>query len=282
MKRGIFSRVVLIIILAYLFFPIIATLLFSLATKWSTTILPEGYTLSYYQQLFNSPEFIQALLRTIFVSFATIILSILIIIPSMYLAIVYYPRLEKLFEFLSILPFAMPGVILAIGLIQMYSKGPLRISNTPWILIGSYFVLILPFMYQATKNSFRTINVKALTEAALMLGCGKLETFVKIIFPNVLRGVVSAALISVSVLFGEFVLANLLVGDNYETIQIYLYKLQKVDGHTANALVASYFLVILLMSLVLIWLAFRSEEKAQKRGRKLRTGDRKSKEVIGA
>ena len=274
MKRGIVSKLVLVIIFAYLFFPILATLLFSVATRWSTTILPEGYTLSYYKLLFSSPEFMQALLRTVNVSFATIILSILIIIPSMYLAIVYYPRLEKLFELLSILPFAMPGVILAIGMIQMYSRGPIRITNTPWILIGSYFVLILPFMYQATKNSFRTINVKALTEAALMLGCGKLETFVKIIFPNVLRGVISAALISVSVLFGEFVLANLLVGDNYETIQIYLYKLQKVDGHLANALVASYFMVILLMSLLLIWMAFRRETKlnrsrgAEARGQK--------------
>lgn len=264
MKRGIASKLILVLIFAYLFFPIIATLLFSVATRWSTTILPEGYTLAYYHQLFSSPEFTHALLRTIFVSFATIILSILIIIPSMYLIIVYYPRLEKLFEILSILPFAMPGVILAIGLIQMYSQGPLRIANTPWILIGSYFVLILPYIYQATKNSFRTINVKALTEAALMLGCGKLETFIKVIFPNVLRGVISAALISVSVLFGEFVLANLLVGDNYETIQIYLYKLQKVDGHLANALVASYFLVILFMSLLLIWIAFRRETNMNK------------------
>ncbi|SDG49392.1 ABC transporter permease [Desulfosporosinus hippei] len=263
MKRGIISKIVLGLIFAYLFFPIVATLLFSVATRWSTTILPEGYTLSYYKLLFSSPEFGHALLRTINVSFATVILSILIIIPSMYLAIVYYPRLEKLFEILSILPFAMPGVILAIGLIQMYSRGPLQITNTPWILIGSYFVLILPFMYQATKNSFRTINVKALTEAAMMLGCGKLETFIKIIFPNVLRGVISAALISVSVLFGEFVLANLLVGDNYETIQIYLYKMQKVDGHLANALVASYFMVILLMSLILIWLAFRRETEVR-------------------
>lgn len=261
MKQGIVPKIVLIIIFIYLFFPIVATLLFSVATKWTTTILPQGYTLTYYQQLFNSPEFIHSLLRTIYVSLTTIMLSILLVIPSMYLAIVYYPRLEKLFEILSILPFAMPGVILAIGMIQMYSSGPVRITSTPWILIGSYFVLILPFMYQATKNSFRTINVKALTDAAIMLGCGKLETFFKIIFPNVLRGVISAALISVSVLFGEFVLANLLVGDNYETIQIYLYKLQKVDGHLANALVASYFMVILSMSLLLIWLAFRREMK---------------------
>lgn len=265
MKKGVLAKFVLVLIFTYLFFPIVATLLFSVATKWSTTILPEGYTLAYYHQLFSSPEFIHSLLRTIYVSLATIILSILLIVPSMYLAIVYYPHLEKLFEILSILPFAMPGVILAIGMIQMYSSGPIRITSTPWILIGSYFVLILPFMYQAIKNSFRTINVKALTEAAIMLGCGKLETFIKIIFPNVLRGVISAALISVSVLFGEFVLANLLVGDNYETIQIYLYKLQKIDGHIANALVAAYFLVILFMSLLLIWLAFRHQEQQKRK-----------------
>ncbi|SPF45903.1 ABC-type spermidine/putrescine transport system, permease component II [Candidatus Desulfosporosinus infrequens] len=269
MKKGILAKVSLALIFAYLFFPIVATILFSVATRWSTTILPEGYTLAYYHQLFTSPEFAHSLSRTIYASFATIILSILLIVPSLCMAIVYYPRLEKLFEILSILPFAMPGVILAIGMIQMYSRGPLRITNIPWILIGSYFVLILPFMYQSIKNSFRSLNVKALTEAAIMLGCGKFETFVKLIFPNVLRGVITAALISVSVLFGEFVLANLLVGDNYETIQIYLYKLQKVDVHMANALVAAYFLVILLMSLLLIWLAYRNQTlRTQKPGKR--------------
>lgn len=261
MKQGVLPKVILVFIFAYLFFPIVATLLFSVATNWSTSILPEGYTLAYYHQLFTSSEFMHAILRTIYVSLATISVSILLIVPSMYLVIVYYPRLEKIFEILSILPFAMPGVILAIGLIQMYSNSPIRITSTSWILIGSYFVLILPYMYQATKNSFRTINVKSLTEAAIMLGCGKMETFFKIIFPNVIRGIISAALISVSVLFGEFVLANLLVGDNYQTLQIYLYKLQKVDGHLANALVASYFLAILFMSLVLIWITFRKDDR---------------------
>ncbi len=268
MKKGILPKIVIILIFAYLFFPIVATLLFSVATKWTTTILPEGYTFSYYRQLFTSPEFIQSLLRTVYVSVITIALSVVLIVPSIYLTIVYYPRLERFFEILSVLPFAMPGVILAIGMIQMYSSGPIRITGTVWILIGSYFVLILPYMYQATKSGFRAINVKALTEAALMLGCGKLETFIKVILPNIIRGVVSAALISVSVLFGEFVLANLLVGDNYETLQIYLYKLQKVDGHLANALVASYFLVILLLSLLLIWLAYRNQASAmQDRGK---------------
>jgi putative spermidine/putrescine transport system permease protein len=261
MKKGLAPRIFLGLIFAYLFFPIVATVLFSIATRWSTTILPQGYTLFYYRELLTSPEFIQALYRTVFVSLVSIILSIVFIVPSIYLAIVYYPPLEKLFEILSVLPFAMPGVILAIGMIQMYSGGPVRITGTCWILIGAYFILILPFMYQTTKNSFRTINARALTEAALMLGCGKMETFFKIIFPNVIRGVVSAALISVSVLFGEFVLANLLVGEGYETLQIYLYKLQKVDGHLANALVAVYFLVILLMSMVLIWLTFKKGEQ---------------------
>jgi len=187
----------------------------------------------------------------------------MLLIPSMYLAVVYYPRLEKVFEFLSILPFAMPGVILAIGLIQLYADSPIPIAGTSWILMGAYFVLCLPYMYQATKNSFRTVDVKTLTEAAIMLGCGKMETFFKIILPNVLRGVTSAALISLSVLFGEFVLANLLVGNNFETLQIYLYKLQKSDGHLASALISTYFLIILILSLLLIWIAFRKDKHAQ-------------------
>ena len=56
-----------------------------------------------------------------------------------------FPRWEKVLNFLALIPYAMPGVVAAVGLIRLYSSGPLAISGTVWLLaapISSWSCLI--------------------------------------------------------------------------------------------------------------------------------------------
>jgi putative spermidine/putrescine transport system permease protein len=161
---------------------------------------------------------------------------------------VYYPKWEKLLQISIMLPFAFPPVVSAIGLIKIYSSGPLAITGTVWILIGVYFVLIQPFIYQSVRNSLGTINAKDLVEAAEMLGAGKMTAFRKVILPNIIPGTLVASLLSLSMIFGEFVMSKMLVGGDYETIQMYLYNQMRTSGQAASAVVISYFILILLLS----------------------------------
>lgn len=246
MKKNTGQKIILTLVFIYLFLPVAATLIYSFATKWDSTVFPEGYTLYCYKTLFSDNRFIMSLLRTINVSVITSVVTVIILVPCIYLAVVYYKPLEKMFNFITILPFVMPGVILAVGLIQLYTS----ITGTIWILLGSYFVIILPYMYQSIRNSFRAINALSLTEAALVLGCTEFKAFFKVILPNVLKGVISSVLLSISILFGEFVLVNLLVGSNYETVQMYLFKTLYTDGRLASAVVTIYLIVVLLLSII--------------------------------
>ncbi len=248
MKKNTGQKIFLGFVFVYLFLPVIATIIYSLATKWDSTILPEGYTLQFYATLFNDKRFLLSLLKTMNISLLTSIISVIILVPCIYLAVVYCKKLEKVFEIFTLIPFVLPGVILAIGLIQMYPK----ITGTMWILLGAYFVLCLPYMYQTIRNSFRAIDALRLTEAALILGCSEFMAFYKVILPNILKGVVSSVLLTISILFGEFVLVNLLVGGNYETVQMYLFKTLYSDGRLASAVVTIYLLVILILSYITI------------------------------
>jgi putative spermidine/putrescine transport system permease protein len=73
-----------------------------------------------------------------------------------------------------------------------------------------------------------------------------------VILPNIWPGVMVSALLSFSVLFGEFVLTNMLVGGHIQTIQVYLYQRVGESGHLASAIAISYFVFILLLSAVLL------------------------------
>lgn len=239
---------VIVVLLIYLFLPIVGTLLFSLAKEWQDEIFPNSYTLEWYAQLLADMRFYEAIGRTVLVSVLTVAITLTIMIPVIFVLHVYFPNGEKLLQISIMLPFAFPPVVSAIGLIKIYSSGPLAITGTVWILIAVYFVLIQPFIYQSVRNSLNTINAIDLVEAAEVLGAGKMTAFRKVVLPNILPGTLVASLLSFSMIFGEFVMSRMLVGGDYETIQMFLYNQMKTSGQSASAVVMTYFLLILLLS----------------------------------
>lgn len=263
MKKSLGKRIFLLILFIYLIIPVIATVLFSVANKWDTSVLPQSYTLKYYAEIFSDPQFLAALLRSVIISISAGLLSVVVILPCVYLGILHYPKFIRIFEVLAMLPFIMPGVVLAIGLISLYSQLPVDITGTVWILLGAYFILCLPFTYQTIRNSFRSISSKSLIEAAMMLGCSESGAFIRVIVPNVMNGIVSALLLDISVLFGDFVLVNLLAGNNYSTVQMYMYNQLTKDGHVVSAIVTVYLLLIFAISFITFNLTNRKRHRVE-------------------
>ncbi|MDB4867583.1 MAG: transporter permease subunit [Cohnella sp.] len=243
---------VVIVILTFLLLPLLVTFLFSISTVWENTIMPLGLTFDAYTNLFSDERFLFALGRSFLVAVITVALSLIIMVPTIFIVSLYIPRLEKWLQTVVLLPFAIPGVVAAVGLIKLYSSPPFAISGTIWILIGVYFIIILPYVYQSTRNSLRSVNAEELMEAAEVLGAGKSRAFIRVILPNIMPGIIVASLLSFSIIFGEFVLANMLVGGSYEVVQVYLFHMLGTDGHLSSATIVTFFaLIFILFALVL-------------------------------
>lgn len=238
------------LILIYLFLPLAGTFLYSIATEWQNTVLPEGITFKWYTQVLSDGRFLESLFRAFLVCTATLIICLIIMIPTMLIIDCYFPALDKILSFLSMIPFAIPGVVSAVGLLKIYSNGPVPLTGTIWILIGAYFILTLPYMYRGIKNSMMALDTKCLVEAAQLLNASKLQTFVFVILPNIMKGIVVSTLLSFSILFGEFVLTNLLAGGNFETVQIYLYNMKNKSGHLSSTVVIIYFIFVLIATTI--------------------------------
>lgn len=251
-KNNYVHYVIIIFILIFLFLPLLATFLYSIATQWDTTVLPKGFTFVWYKKLFSDMRFLKALERSLIVSSLTLIISLLVLIPAIFIITVYFPKLEKVLKTFTIIPFAIPGVISAVGLIKLYSNGPLPIAGTIWILLGAYFIVSLPFMYQSIYNGLKGMNANILIDAANLLGANGVKAFFYVILPNMKKGIIVSALLSFSILFGEFVLANILAGGNYETVQVYLFSKRGESGHFTSAIVISYFIIILILSGIIV------------------------------
>lgn len=252
-NHSLYHKTVVYGIVGIMLVPIIATLVYSLSSRWGATILPDGFTLDWYLKLLSDTRFIEAFGRSLLVCVAALALSTLLILPAIFVVFYYFPKLDRVMNLLILLPFAVPPVVSSVGLLQLYADSAVPIVGTPWILIGTYFTIALPFMYRALANSFSAINLRDLMDAAHLLGASTTQAFLQIVLPNVRKGLMASLFLSFSFLLGEFVFANILVGTRYETLQIYLYNMRQTSGHFTSALVMTYFLFIFFCT----WLASR-------------------------
>jgi putative spermidine/putrescine transport system permease protein len=236
-----------------LFIPIFATLIYSFSSSWGATVLPDGFSLKWYTQLFSDARFLEAFGRSLFICITSLLLASALVLPMMFVIFYYYPALDKVMNILILLPFAVPPVVSSVGLLQLYADSAIQLVGTPWILVGTYFTIALPFMYRAIANSFTTINLRDLVDAAHLLGASTTKAYWLIILPNLKKGLLASTFLSFSFLLGEFVFANILVGTRYETLQIYLYNMRQTSGHFTSALVMTYFAFIFICT----WLATR-------------------------
>ncbi|MEZ8739322.1 ABC transporter permease [Photobacterium swingsii] len=248
-----FHKTLVYSIVGIMLIPILATLVYSISSRWGATVLPDGFTFDWYINLLTDSRFLDAFGRSLFICIAALTLSVVLILPAIFVVFYYFPKLHKVMNMLILLPFAVPPVVSSVGLLQLYADSEITLIGTPWILIGTYFTIALPFMYRAIANSFDAINLQDLMDAAHLLGASTSKAYLLIILPNLKKGLMASLFLSFSFLLGEFVFANILVGTRYETLQMYLYNMRNTSGHFTSALVMTYFLFIF----VLTWLASR-------------------------
>ena len=271
-SRAGLDMVFLFLALLYLLVPLGATLVFGLS----------GNTpFESYSQILSDNDFYHTLLVSLGLAVSATLLSLLLVTPTAYWVQIRLPRLRWLLELLSLVPFAVPAIILSLGLLEVYgspnpltavlslglvpllSGPPFTIANTPPLLVCAYVVISLPFVYRPIDNSLRALNARVLTEAAQSLGATWWSIFLQVILPNIWPGLISAALLTFSTAMGEFTLASLF---GIYTFPNYLNQVGQMDPRKAASLsVFSFFLTLICVLSIILLLRRRSDSGASNR-----------------
>lgn len=242
-----FRRLVLVLLLLFLLIPLFGTFLYSFSSEWTFSVLPKSLTLDWYRELFTDSNFIAAMLRTILLAAVGTIGSLILIVPTVFLLYVYYPRLLGLLDILVLMSFAVPAIISAMSLMSAYSSTGIPMLT---FVIGSYILGGLPMIQIGTRNALSAINARTLMESAAILGASKTKAFFKVIIPNVASGIIASALFRFATLFGEFGILNLLVGGSFSNIQMFLRQNMTRNGYYTSAIVVSYFVIVTIITII--------------------------------
>jgi len=218
MKRGgvIWSWFWMTLGILYFFLPLLATFLFSLrAVKGVLSFRA-------YQNVFSYSDFVTNFSYSVLWAVLTIIVGILIFVPTAYLVRLRLPQFRTAIEFITLLPFVIPAIVYVFGLVRTFSQPPFLIVDSPALLVAGYIVLSMPYMYRSIDTGLRSIDVRTLTEAAQSLGAGWGTILFRIILPNIRVAILSGAFLTFAIVIGELILAEYLVKPAFAPYMAYL------------------------------------------------------------
>ena len=161
-------------------------------------------------------------------------------------------RGKGILEFLGMLPFSVPGSVIALGVILAWSgKFGINLYNTVWIILIAYIARYMAFSLKANSAALEQVH-DSLGEAARASGATMAQALRDIVVPLVRPGMVAAFFLIFLPALRELTVSVLLYGPTTRTIGVAIYTLNE-DGETVySAALAGIALIIIVLGEVLI------------------------------
>jgi iron(III) transport system permease protein len=208
---------------------------------WTTQLLPARYSLENYQGLLRDPRLFAPILNSLQMAALATAANLVFCFVAAYLVVRRSFRGRPWLAVLLVLPWALPGTVIAIGLATTFSAnqpwaGRFVLVGTFWILPLAYFIRNIPLVAQAAISAFRRFD-PTLEEAAASLGAGWMTTMRRVALPLVTPGLAAGGLLAFVTALGEFVASILLYTPRSRPISIeILAQLRAFDFGGAAAL----------------------------------------------
>jgi putative spermidine/putrescine transport system permease protein len=227
----------LLVAAIYFIVPLVAAAEFSLETG------PGKYGFDAYRSILQDPAFKDGFIYSFVLALITAVALIVLMVPTVYWVNLRLPGLRRVMDFIAVLPFVVPPIALAVGILQLFQPFTWLISG-PQILVPAYMILALPFTYRSLDAGLRSIDLHTLTEAAQNLGASWPTILLRVILPNLRFAMLSATFLTVTLVMGEYTISSLML---FPTFAVYVFTVGNEQAHPAAALS--------MISLALTWAA---------------------------
>ncbi len=261
MRAGyVFQLAVTLLAAAFLFVPTVQSVLAGLTANYFIG-LRSGLTLQWIGVVWGL--YADSIFLSLGIALACWAVTLLIGVPAGYALARYPGRLARALDEFVALPLAIPGLALALALIQLY--GGFRDFRMSWtfILVG-HVLYTLPFMIRAVMAVLLAIDLKTLEEGAASLGAPPARRFIDIVVPNAMPGILAGSLTVVTLSIGEFNLTWMLHTPFLKTLPVGLadsYASMRLEIASAYTLI--FFVMIVPLLLAMQWASARAQRIIQ-------------------
>ncbi|GGA96365.1 ABC transporter permease [Brucella endophytica] len=243
-----------LLILLVLVLPLLGLLLTALVPAYGVPLSLKTATLANFRfVLFEHGAAARAFANSFGLSLAAALFAVVLAVPLGYLITWRERWWTKLLNLAAELPYALPGVVLAIAALLLFLKPVpvigLHIYNTVWIILYAYLARFLVLALRPTVSGLHQID-RALEEAAQVAGAGLLRRMRTIIFPLVAPATLAGGVLIFMTAFSELTVSALLWASGSETIGVVIFSFEQ-GGDSSYAAAISVLVVAITFILML-------------------------------
>ena len=211
----IWRWVILLVAGAYFLIPLWAALRFAGIKALGSVVTQAGFG--------------DALWLSVRLAVVTTIITIVLMLPTAVYVHLRLPAVRRLLEGITILPIVIPPVVLSVGVLEV---APGFLKSTPYLLALMYVILAMPFAYRSIDAGLRALDLKTVVEASNSLGAGWVTTLWRVVLPNLKTALLSATVLTVALVLGEFTMASLFL---YQTFPVWIVVFDQTSGQISVA-----------------------------------------------
>ena len=207
--------------------PLLMIVLISFIKAYGLPLKFENFTLDQYRKVFSMNGTLDSIKNSLFASISAGIVCMFLGTLVAYVVQKIKPKGKGVLEVISMLPYAIPGTVLSIGVILAWSGAIFNISlyNTIWIILVAYMARYLSFSMKTSSAALLQVH-SSLEEAARVCGASHSESLADITLPLIRPAMVSGFFLIFLPAMREVTTSILLYGPNSRTLGVQIYSLR--------------------------------------------------------
>ena len=283
MVKKIIGKAYIYLALLFMYFPILVIIAFSFTVseqvgKW------EGFDLSLYLRLFQHEKLMNAVANTILIALISSVVSVILGTVGAIGAFYSGKKTKKAIEVVTQIPVVNAEIVIALSLTVMFVFLAQKVFFVDsifsfWTLLIGHIVLSVPFVYLSVKPKLQQMD-PSIYEAALDLGATPRQALMKVTFPQILPGILSGFLLSITISLDDFIVTAFTRGpglhflngeNNIETLSTYIQAIIKRDNVPPETRALTTLIFLLVLSIV-IGVSIYQNKKEKSSIKKFRRG----------
>ena len=269
-KNPVISKVLNVLVFAFLYLPIAVLIVFSFNDSKSRTVW-SGFSLHWYEELFQDEEILSAFSTTLTVSvLAAVIATVLGTAAAIgFRAMKRRPR--HLLMTINNIPMTNADIITGVSLMLLFvfTGNMLGFSLGFGTLLVAHITFNIPYVVLAVLPKLRQLNPN-LGEAAMDLGATPWQAFWKVLMPELRPGILNGMLIAFTLSIDDFVISYFTAGSEVSTLAMQIYAMtRKRISPEINALSTILFVTVLGLLLIVNLREMRQSKLEEKRKKAL-------------
>lgn len=249
--KNLTSWAIIAITLTFLIGPFIIIIFAGASAGEALAFPPDGLSLRWYLKVFTIESFRQSFLLSMGLAIFGTIAALLLGIPAAYALNRYDLPGAETIRMVVASPIIVPGIIVGLALLR-YLVIPLDFTVTLALFLA-HTALVLPYAVRVVSSSLNNLR-SDMEEAAVLLGCTRLQAFNKVVLPNIRGGVLAAFILGFVTSFNQVPVSLFLSGPGVRTLPIDMLSYMEI---TYDPSVAALSALLAFMSLAIVFIAER-------------------------